>query len=47
MVVRDSISGKLLENAGVRITNIGEKCSNSMDGSIALFVFQDTVPYDI
>ena len=49
VLVRDSISGKLLENAGVRITNInGEKnAATGMDGSIALFVFQDTVPYDI
>jgi len=42
VVVRDSISGKLLENAGVRITNInGEKnAATGMDGSIALFVFR-------
>ncbi|MCC6816330.1 MAG: choice-of-anchor B family protein [Saprospiraceae bacterium] len=49
VIVKDSTTGLVLQDAHVRIYNVnGDKSANTLaDGSASLFVFQDSIPYNI
>ncbi|NOT37142.1 MAG: choice-of-anchor B family protein [Saprospiraceae bacterium] len=49
VIVKDSITGLVMNNAHVRITNTNtDKSANTMaDGVASLFIFQDSIPYEV
>ncbi len=49
VIIKDSVTGQLLSSAHVRIMSpIDDKTTNTIaDGSASLFIFQDSIPYQI